>query len=85
MTSILLCDLHACRYGPPGSAICVYSADMTGQKDKGIFTVFSEEYRNLRPAMSGQTSCTANNVPNDNPFTVSVLYLQVVSYIYVPT
>ena len=62
-----------CRYGPPGSAICVYSADMTGTKDRGIFTVFSEEYRNLRP---GQTDCTANNVPNDNPFTVSeILYM----------
>ena len=57
-----------CRYGPPGSAICVYSADMSGMKDKGIFTIFSEEYSNLRP---GQTGCTANNVPNDNPFTVS--------------
>ena len=56
------------RYGPPGSAICVYGADMSATKDRGIFTIFSEEYRNLRP---GQTSCTANNVPNDNPFTVS--------------
>ncbi|XP_065883725.1 uncharacterized protein [Dysidea avara] len=53
-------------YGPPGSAICVYSADNTGVNDNGIFTVFNEEYHNLRP---GQTSCTANNIPNDNPFT----------------
>ena len=58
------------RYGPPGSAICVYGADMSTDKDRGIFTIFGEEYRNLRP---GQTSCTANNVPNDNPFTVSGL------------
>ena len=57
------------RYGPPGSAICVYSADMSGTKDRGIFDIFSEEYSNLRP---GQTGCIANNVPNDNPFTVSV-------------
>ena len=70
------------RYGPPDSAICVYSADNSGMKDRGIFTIFSEEYRNLRPA-PGQTSCTANNVPNDNPFTVSVLMhksQQVASY-----
>ena len=68
------------RYGPPGSAICVYSADNSGMKDRGIFTIFSEEYRNLRP---GQTACTPNNVPNDNPFTVSVLIhksQQVASY-----
>ena len=58
------------RYGPPGSAICVYSADNSDMKDRGIFTIFSEEYRNLRP---GLTACTANNVPNNNPFTVSVL------------
>ena len=57
-----------CRYGPSGSAICVYSADMSGMKDKGIFDIFSEEYSNLRP---GRTGCTANNIPNDNPFTVS--------------
>ena len=56
------------RYGPPGSAICVYSADMSGTKDRGIFTIFSEDYRNLR---LGQTSCAATNVPNENPFTVS--------------
>ena len=68
------------RYGPPGSAICVYSADNSGMKDRGIFTIFREEYRNLRP---GQTACTANNVPNDNPFTVSELIhksQQVASY-----
>ena len=63
--------VYVCRYGPPGSAICVYSADMSGTKDRGIFTIFSEDYRNLRP---GQTSCTANSVPNDNPFTVSKNY-----------
>jgi len=56
------------RYGPPGSAICVYSANKTGMDDNGIFTVFNKAYHNLRPE---ETSCTANNVPNDNPFTVS--------------
>jgi len=67
------CGLHACRYGPPGSAICVYSADMTDQKDKGIFTVFSEEYHNLRP--QNPPVCNVTNIPNDNPFTVSVYYI----------
>ena len=68
ITTFALCAYVWCRYGPPGSAICVYSAEMSDMRDRGIFTVFSEEYRNLRP---GQTACTANNVPNDNPFTVS--------------
>ena len=58
-----------CRYGPPGSAICVFSADMSNNNDRGIFDVFNEEFRNLQP---GQMSCTAQNVPNDDPFTVSI-------------
>ena len=45
---------------------------MTGARDKGIFTVFSEEYRNLRPQPPNE--CTANNVANDDPFTVSDIH-----------
>ena len=60
----------------------MYSADNNGMKDRGIFTIFSEEYRNLRPA-PGQTACTANNVPNDNPFTVSPLLLNQHNICYV--
>ena len=58
--------MYTCRYGPPGSAICVYSADMTGT-DQGIFTVFNEAYRNLRP------NETSGSIRNDNPFSVSYI------------
>ena len=69
-------------YGPEGSAICVYHADRFDRLDdegneieaRGIFTVFEGEYHNLRP---GETSCTPNNVPNDNPFNVSDICLHV--------
>jgi len=65
----LNCYFFYYRYGPPGSAICVYGANKTGgMHDNGINTVFNEAYHNLRP---GVISCTANNVPNDEPFTVS--------------
>ena len=43
---------------------------MSNNNDRGIFNVFNEEFRNLQP---GQTSCTTENVPNDDPFTVSKL------------
>ena len=72
-----ICLLY--RYGPQGSAICVYSADLTGNTN-GIFTVFNGEYYNLQP---GQTTCTANHIPNDNPFTVSIIFFSKVALLYV--
>ena len=66
------------RYGPPGSAICVYSADNTGMN--GIFTVFNEHYHNIRP---GQTYSTPTNIPNDNPFSVSSACCAIGSLCYV--
>ena len=46
---------------------------MSNNNDRGIFNVFNEEFRNLQPSQPGETSCTTENVPNDDPFTVSRL------------
>ena len=60
----------------------MYSASNNGTKDRGIFEIFKEEYRNLRPR-GKNAGCTANNVPNDNPFTVSsfIIYKVRVTFI----